>query len=63
MGSLLCRYNKFPLFYENDDPTEKMKYDTQLDHFKRMFKEERVLSSKITHAPRGSSVRHAEDNG
>jgi hypothetical protein len=57
------RYNKFPLFYENDDIHEKMEYDTQLKHFKAMFQHEQVLSSKITHAPRGSSVRHAKDNG
>ncbi|GAQ88550.1 putative Transcription activator [Klebsormidium nitens] len=56
-------YNKFPLFYENDDIFEKMEYDTQLKQFKTMFQHEHVVSSKITHAPRGSSVRHAEDNG
>jgi hypothetical protein len=40
-----------------------MEYDTQLKHFKAMFQHEQVMSSKIIHAPRGSSVRHAEDNG
>jgi hypothetical protein len=57
------RYNKFPLFYEKDDIHEKMEYDTQLKHFKAMFQHEQVVSSKITHAPHGSSVRHAKDNG
>ncbi|GAQ92643.1 putative Transcription activator [Klebsormidium nitens] len=56
-------YNKFPLFYEDDNIFEKLEYDTQLKHFKAMFQHEQVVSSKITHAPRGSSVRHAEDNG
>jgi hypothetical protein len=42
---------------------EKLTYQTQLRHFKTMFKQEGVLSTKLTHAPRGSSVRHAEDKG
>lgn len=57
------RYNLLPLFYEGDDVSRNVTYNTQLKHFKHAYREQEIVSSKLTHAPRGASVRHAEDNG
>ncbi|GAQ92565.1 putative Transcription activator [Klebsormidium nitens] len=56
-------YNLRPLFYENDDVSRNVTYNTQLKHFKQAYGEQEIVSSKLTHAPRGASVRHAENNG
>jgi hypothetical protein len=59
----LTQVQQIPAFLRDDNINEKMEYKTQLKHFKAMFQREQVVSSKITHAPRGLSVRHAKDNG